>query len=181
MGLLMLKMVASLLALLALFISAAPRAEMVYFSVPEALSLAFADEAEEAEIHTLWLNDEQKNQATRLVQRPVNQWRIRYWQHKETTLWLLDEIGKTEPISFAVAVKDNKLLFLRVMVFRESRGSEIRSDAYTKQFNQLALKDDRLTDYIDGVTGATLSVRASKKAAKLALLFHQMVTESKGL
>ena len=56
------------------------------------------------------------------------------------------------------------------MAFRESRGWEIRHDFFTAQYRGLGLAaDGALSREVDGITGATLSVRAVNRAARLAL------------
>ena len=50
--------------------------------------------------------------------------------------------------------------------------------AFTQQFNHAALtKDVTLNQSIDGITGATMSVSAMKKIARIALLLHQEVNK----
>ncbi|MCV6604514.1 MAG: FMN-binding protein, partial [Porticoccaceae bacterium] len=67
---------------------------------------------------------------------------------------------------------------VKILEFRESRGWEVRYPFFTKQFIGVGLahkKRYRLDSHIDGITGATLSVRAVKKVATLALFFHRQV------
>ena len=65
---------------------------------------------------------------------------------------------------------------LKVLTFRESRGDEIRHDFFSKQFTLATLtKDKALSQQIDGITGATLSVRATTKVARLALWLNTKV------
>ena len=51
---------------------------------------------------------------------------------------------------------------------------------FTRQFVGLTLQasNSQLSETIDGVTGATLSVKAVKKSARFALLLHQLVTRN---
>ena len=49
------------------------------------------------------------------------QTRIRYWKEGDRTAWILDEIGKTEPITSGVVVDQGRVERVRVLVFRESR------------------------------------------------------------
>jgi hypothetical protein len=63
---------------------------------------------------------------------------------------------------------------LRVLEFRESRGWEVRYPFFTDQFGGIGLRPDLQLDRpIDGISGATLSVRALKKLARLALYLTQ--------
>ncbi len=65
---------------------------------------------------------------------------------------------------------------IRVLTFRESRGGEIAMSSYSDQFAQTSLDAEySLNQQIDGISGATLSVIAMKKVARLALLLNQEV------
>jgi hypothetical protein len=123
----------------------------------------------------LWLNKELKAQIVDILDHKYKGLRVRYWQQdldsKRRTAWILDEIGKEKPITVGLVVNDEKIELVKVLVFRESRGWEVRHDFFTKQFEQAALKDDhRLDKHIDNISGATLSVRALTKLARIALL-----------
>ena len=68
---------------------------------------------------------------------------------------------------------------VRILEFRESRGWEVRYPFFTEQFAGVNLTPEyQLGKRIDGVTGATLSVRAVKKIAALALYLHSQVLEN---
>jgi hypothetical protein len=60
------------------------------------------------------------------------------------------------------------------MEFRESRGWEIRYPFFTRQFSQLRLTNTgALSHGIDGISGATLSVKAATRSAKFALMLNE--------
>jgi hypothetical protein len=102
--------------------------------------------------------------------------RIRYWHDGRTTAWVLEEIGKTEPITIGVAVQDATVKLVRVLEFRESRGWEIRYPFFTGQFEGMSMTDRLTLDRpVDGITGATLSVSAVDKVVRLALLLDRYV------
>jgi hypothetical protein len=102
--------------------------------------------------------------------------RVRYWDDGQTTAWVLDEVGKTEPITVGIAIRDTKVLTLRVLEFRESRGWEVRYPFFTDQFSGVRLTDQhRIDRAIDGITGATLSVAAVQKVARVALILDAQV------
>ena len=87
--------------------------------------------------------------------------------------WILEEIGKDKPITVGLVVNNNTLERIRVLIFRESRGWEVRYPFFTDQFRGAGLADEhRLDRHIDGISGATLSVRALEKLARLALYLH---------
>ena len=79
-------------------------------------------------------------------------------------------------ITAGVVINNSQIEQVKVLVFRESRGWEVRHDFFTNQFKQASLKDNnRLDKTIDNISGATLSVRAVRKLATIALLLDQQV------
>jgi uncharacterized protein with FMN-binding domain len=89
---------------------------------------------------------------------------------------VLEEIGKEQPITIGVHIKDEQVVDLKVLVYRESRGDEVRHDFFTNQFKSASLtKENMLNQHIDGITGATMSVRALTKVARLALWLNKKV------
>lgn len=126
----------------------------------------------------LWLKKDTKSRIEQLVDHPFPGVRVRYCEKEGKTAWVLDEIGKTEPITSGIIVNRGRVEQVRVLVFRESRGSEVHRDAFTRQYENAALEeDDSLDRYIDGITGATMSVSAVNRQVKLALLLDEVVRE----
>jgi len=82
-------------------------------------------------------------------------------------------VGKDLPITVGVVVERNYIDSIRVLTYRENRGGEVATPAFTDQFNGIELNPDGSLDkQIDGITGATLSVRALSRLATLALYLH---------
>lgn len=107
--------------------------------------------------------------------------RVRYYRSGDRTAWVLDEIGKTKPITIGVVVDGGKIDTIKVLIYRESIGDEVRRPAFTKQFNRTTLKDDRrrsLSRRINSISGATLSSQSMDRVARLALLLHAEVVKS---
>lgn len=122
----------------------------------------------------IWLKGEVKEKAAEILGHKYPGIRIRYWGEDERTAWILEEIGKTQPITVGLVVDNNGLESIRVLAFRESRGWEVRYPFFTDQFSGIRLTNDNQLDRsIDGISGATLSVRALKKLTRLALYLHQ--------
>jgi len=138
---------------------------------------AFLDEIFAAEVPKpalIWLTGEVRKAATEILQHKPARLRIRYWAKDKHSAWVLEEIGKEQPITVGIVIKDGQIEGLRVLAFRESRGDEVRHDFFTRQFAQAKLKSNlQLTNSIDGISGATLSVRALQKLARLALYLDQ--------
>lgn len=159
-------------------------AEEVLLSREQFLARAFGENVEPAPMRTLWLNNDIKETAKQKMGYQFSQLRLRYWGAKERTAWLLEEVGKERPITIGVVVEKNKIKDVAILVYRESRGGEVRHDFFTNQFEGATLiKNENnydLSEGIDGISGATLSVRAVKKVATLALFLHGLTPFSNG-
>lgn len=87
---------------------------------------------------------------------------------------LLDNtIGKTMPITFLVLFNENQeVIYSSIIKYREAYGGEISGRNWLNQF--LNMKKDSLFKFgrdIDGISGATLSVKSfTKGISKLSLL-----------
>jgi hypothetical protein len=128
----------------------------------------------------IWLNKELKQRLEDILAHSYKGLRIRYWKDENKSAWILDEIGKEKPITTGFVIKDGKIERVKILVFRESRGWEVRHAFFTDQFKQAALiEDNELDTTIDNVSGATLSVRAVTKLAKIALLLDAKVNTQK--
>lgn len=176
------------MALLTFLLSAPSLSAKVYMSQSEFLALASQHSSTkqipypEFKSKTIWLKKQIQTQIKSILDHKYAKLRIRYRINLDpgspTTIWFLDEIGKERPISFGISVKNNRVQMIRVLEFRERRGYEIHIPAFSKQFEQAGLDDDgKLGQNIDGITGATMSVSAMKKMARLAIFLHQSVVE----
>ena len=84
---------------------------------------------------------------------------------------VLDEIGLHEPITHLVRIDaGGRVEEIRVLVFRETRGDEIRRPRFLKQFRGMDSGDRlRVGRDVDAVTGATYSSRAITRGVRKAL------------
>ncbi len=147
-------------------------AKGVYQSQAAFLNQAFAGDIPKASL--IWLTGDIRKTTTQILQHKPSRLRIRYWARTTRSAWVLEEIGKERPITIGIVINKGRIEHLRVLVFRESRGDEVRHDFFTRQFSQAKLKPDlQLSNNIDGISGATLSVRALDKLARLALYLDQ--------
>ncbi len=127
---------------------------------------------------SFWITPTLKKTVATILQHKPGFMRTRYWQVADKTVWILHEIGKTQLITVGIVIQDNKIQTLKVLEFKESRGWEVKHSFFTDQFKSLGLKaDNSLSQTIDGISGATLSVRALKKTAMLALFFNQQLNQ----
>ncbi len=133
------------------------------------------------EVKYFWLTGAKKIAAKKLLGHQYRKLRLKYWQNGNRIAWLLDEIGKEEPITIGIVVKIDQVKAehieqLKVLIYRESRGEEVRHTFFTSQFKGIMLdKNKKLSQPIDGITGATLSVRALKRLSRLALWLSEEV------
>jgi hypothetical protein len=128
----------------------------------------------------VWIDDELRAAATRVLGHKPSMLRVRYWREGARTAWILEELGKEQNITFGVVVEDQQIQFLNVLQFRESRGWEIRYPFFTRQFSALRLNDDgSLNRGIDGISGATLSVKAATRSANFALVLDEYTRRAK--
>jgi hypothetical protein len=139
-----------------------------YQTPDEFLKQAFSGPPPEAAV--IWLTGDHRDAVEDILGHRYATLRVRYWRDAARSAWILEEIGKEQPITVGIVVNDGQIENIRVLVFRESRGWEIRHSFFTDQFNSARLDGDRQLDrHIDGISGATLSVRAMTKLARLAL------------
>ena len=150
------------------------QARGVYQTTDEFINGVFAGDPPASK--KLWLNQDLKDKIRVILGHDLNVLRLRYWRRDDQTAWILDEIGKERPITTGIAVKAGKIEVLKILIFRESRGWEVRYPFFTDQFKQATLTGDNQLDApIDGISGATLSVNAVTKLARLALMFDRYV------
>ena len=122
----------------------------------------------------LWLDGATRDALEHVLGHPPATLRVRYWARDGRSVWVLEEIGKEEPITTGVVIEGGAIAEIRVLIYRESRGWEVRYPFFTDQFRSLQLTPElRLTRHIDGITGATLSVRALTRIARAALLLDR--------
>jgi len=166
-----------ILAFLALLTGAQPSPAESYLSSDAFLQEVFAQSPPSPQF--LWLKGDIKETAASILGHPYPGLRVRYWQKDARTAWILEEIGKEKPITVGLVIGPAGMEQLRVLEFRESRGWEVRYPFFTDQFDGIGLTAGQQLDrHIDGISGATLSVRALKKLARLALyLSQQMQTD----
>ncbi|MEE9347087.1 MAG: FMN-binding protein [Robiginitomaculum sp.] len=127
---------------------------------------------------TLWLSKDQHGAAKAILRHKYAGLRVRYRQEGARTVWVLDEIGKYKPITIGVVIDGGKIKKLTVLDYRESHGWEVKHDFFTHQFIGAHLTEkSKLEKPIDGISGATLSVRALKKLARLSLYFDSQVQD----
>ncbi|MFO7655251.1 MAG: FMN-binding protein [Candidatus Krumholzibacteriia bacterium] len=159
--------------------------ELVHLTLDEALAEAFpqADSlwtetwtpaaAERAALERLlgWRLEEAAFVFHRAARMPAGGGRTSH--HREDLGWAVvtEQIGHHRPITFLVHVKpDGDVGSVHVMVYRESRGGEIRRERFLRQYRGKNRDSPlRLNRDIVGISGATLSVRAANASVRRVL------------
>jgi len=152
-----------------------PEAITVYLTQDEALQKAFPN------ADTIWADTWTPTPAQRKrIERRLG-WRLaephfEVFQARKKDKHLgyavvTEQIGLYKPITFMVKVDTNgKNEGVWVMVYRESRGGEVKRQRFLTQYRgKNATSPIRLNRDIIGITGATLSVRALNGGVKKIL------------
>jgi len=128
--------------------------------------------------NTIWLTRQYSPTVKKILGHSYKSKRIKYWRNSAKSVWILEEIGKEKPITLGIIINNKKIQKLRVLIFREKRGEEVRHPFFTRQFIDIELTSDyQLNRYIDGISGATLSVNALGKLARMALYLDKVINE----
>ncbi len=165
----MLKFLFSLLVLLSLEVIAAD----VYLAPEKFLQNHFPTGVPKAS--KVWMKGELSEGFKKIMSRRGPRL-MKYWKNDKKTVWILGEIGKTQPITTGYVVEDSKITQVRILIYRETHGYEVRHPSYTSQFEGATLIEmAKLDRQINGIAGATLSHRALIRMAQLALFMDSQV------
>ena len=137
--------------------------------------------ASEPEIKTIWLKKDIKAGIKELTGLDYPGLRIRYWEVENKRAWILEAIGKVKLITTGFVTQDQNIEEMRVLIYRETHGYEVQYPFFRNQFKGLHFRSNnnyKLNKKIDGISGATLSVNALTKLAKIALYLDRSVTQS---
>ena len=150
--------------------------EEIYLTGEEAAALMFPD-SERVDKQTVSLTQEQKT----VIEDRIG------WQFPEDSFecfvgrsngrvdgWAMiqNTIGKHKPMTYMVGVDpDGEVINVEVLVYRESRGSEVRTDRFNYQYEGKTLYDPiRINRDIINISGATMSVRSMSAGVKRTLV-----------
>ena len=152
-------------------------ADQVYLEPEQFLTEVFGDAKPDPKI--LWITKDLRVITTKIMTHSKGPRRIRYWAQGSQSAWILEEIGKVKPITTGIVINDGRIERVSVLIYRESRGWEVRHSFFTDQFLGARLVENyQLSSSIDGISGATLSVSALTRLAQLALYLHEQITPS---
>ena len=165
-----------LLLILLLALSVTTQARGVYQHPDAFLDSAFSGDVPKPKF--IWFTGDIGKTVTRILKHKPRGLRTRYWKKDKRTAWILEEIGKEKPITVGFIINDHQIEKVKVLIFRESRGWEIKREDFTRQFNRAKLvQNNGLSNTINGISGATLSVRAVKRLSQLSLYLHELVSQ----
>jgi H+/Na+-translocating ferredoxin:NAD+ oxidoreductase subunit G len=155
--------------------------EDVYLTPEEAAKLTFP-ESDSIRLEVISLTQDQK----RLIEERIG------WQFPESTFdcfigetngkidgWAFVQhtIGKHKAMTYMVGVDpDGEVTNVEVLVYRESRGSEVGKKRFNFQYQGKTIEDPiRINRDIINISGATMSVRSMSAGVKRALvLAHEL-------
>ena len=125
-----------------------------------------------------------KNQIQNQIKQKFYRDQIYYWiikiDDKKHYALMDNTIGKTMPITFLIIFNENQeVIHSSIIKYREAYGGEISGKNWLAQF--IGMKQDSLYKHgkeIDGITGATLSVKSfTKGISKLSLLLPYVMSK----
>ncbi len=147
----------------------------VYLTQEEALNKMFPN-ADSVSLEERILSDEEKKE----IEERLG-WRLENNEFKVYIGWkddkvdgyalITNQIGMYRPITFIVKVNPKgKIENMAIMVYRESRGGEVKRKRFLHQFfGKSSQRKIRMNRNIINITGATLSVRAVIAGTKRVL------------
>lgn len=126
---------------------------------------------------TVWVIGELRDDINQVINGADNTpVRYRYWRKNNRTLWVLESVARTMPITAGVVVESGKIIDISVLTYRESRGHEIQNRVHRAQYYDATItKNNTLDKPINGISGSTLSVNSLNRMARIALLLHNDV------
>lgn len=156
-------------ALLLIFLCLPALAADDVYQPPEAF-VREAFQQRPPEPQTLWISKEMRPAVDAIMEHPYPVLRTKYWARGQRSAWILEEIGKYKPITVGIIVDAAKIEQVKVLVYRESHGWQVKHDYFTDQFKGARLTGEReLSQPVDNISGATMSVDALRNLGKLAL------------
>jgi len=160
-------------------IQADEQIEEVYLTLEEALETVFP-ESKQVIPEKTDLTSEQRQQIEAESGRPMIESQVTVYVGKtdgriDGYALVTEEIGMYKPITSMVGITpDGRIRDVAVMIYRESRGGDVRRKRFLSQYRGRRLTDPiRLNKDIINVTGATLSVRSMNAQVRKALAIIQ--------
>lgn len=163
--------------ILALLCFPASAADDVYQSPEAFVRDAFTGNPPKA--RTLAITDAMRKDVDQIMEHPYTVARTTYWMKGGRSAWVLEEIGKYKPITTGIVIDNDQIEQVKVLIYRESHGWQVRHGYFTDQFKGASLTErHKLSQRVENISGATMSVDALRNLGKLALYLHQYAARS---
>jgi len=148
----------------------------VYLTEEQALKLLFP-KSQQVRAETLRLTPDQKTRIQEKIGWKFPEESFRAFKAESNGkidgyAVIQETIGKHRPITYIVGVTpDGKVSDVEILVYRESKGSEVRMKRFNSQYEgKTPLDPIRINKDIINITGATMSVRSVSAGVKRALV-----------
>ncbi len=117
------------------------------------------------------LDAKAQQEISTVFNRPFPSQRVRYWKDANKTVWVFDDIGKEGyvPTTSGFSVSNGAIKTARVLIYRESRGEQVAEPSFLKQLEGAKASGRELSNKVDNITGATLSVQMMERMARTAI------------
>ena len=86
-----------------------------------------------------WISKELHLHINEIMEHNYPVLKIKYWLKDGRSVWVLEEIGKVKPITAGIIVNNGEIEFLKVLIYRESHGWEVKHVFFTDQFKEVTL------------------------------------------
>ena len=133
-------------------------------------------------MHIFQLDKQIKNKVENIVKQRFYKDKLYYWTITEgdstkAYAFLDNVIGKSMPITFMVILNiDGEIENVNVIKYREAYGSEVGSKSWLQQFINFNNNSDyNIGKDIDGISGATISVKSISKGMKKITTLYPLI------
>ena len=133
-------------------------------------------------MHILKLDKQMKKKVENTVKQKFYKDKLYYWTITEgdstkAYAFLDNVIGKSMPITFMVILNiDGEIENVNVIKYREAYGSEVGSKSWLQQFINFNNNSDyNIGKDIDGISGATISVKSISKGMKKITTLYPLI------
>ena len=133
-------------------------------------------------MHILNLDRQIKKEVENKVKQKFYRDKLYYWtiSQRDTTIayaFLDNVIGKSMPITFMVILNiDGNIINANVIKYREAYGSEVGNKGWLQQFINFNNNSDYSSGKdIDGISGATISVKSMSKGMQKITILYSLI------
>ena len=106
---------------------------------------------------SIGLNKTQKEIVKKILNVSYSPSRYFFWQDTDKKrAWIVSHVAKNKPFTTGFIIVNKKVIFSKVLIYREHHGEEITKEFFLNQFIDINLTTDlELSKHIDGISGAT--------------------------